>query len=47
MLDSYSHWMPSMIRNTAEQMDGGVGLGDYSGPSFPFGGSSGCSHKET
>jgi integrase len=24
-LDRYSHWMPSMGRNTAERMDGALG----------------------
>ena len=46
-LDRYSHWMPSMSRNTAAGMDEALGLATYSGPSLPLRGSSGRSHKET
>ena len=47
-LDHYSHWMPSMGRDTAEGMDEALGLAPYSCPWLPLRGSSGShSHSKT
>ena len=47
-LDHYSHWMPSMGRDTAEGMDEALGEATYSCPWLPLRGSSGShSHNET
>jgi hypothetical protein len=46
-LDRYSHWMPSMGRNTAEGMDEELGQATYSCPSLPLGAGSDLSHSDT
>jgi hypothetical protein len=46
-LDRYSHWMPSMGRNTAEGIDEALGEATYSGPSLPLAAVSGRNHSET